>query len=68
MLVVTSRWEVDYRNLGFLDRLEVRKAVRKGRRVDDRRLAPIAVAYARRVQEEGAGGRGRPATRCWRQS
>lgn len=55
MTAVNARWEIDYRNLGFWDRLEVKNAVRHGRRVDDRRLAPIAVGYARQIQQEGAG-------------
>jgi hypothetical protein len=55
MVGMAERWEIDYRDLGFWDRREVRNAVKRGRRVDDRALAPIAVGYARRVQERGAG-------------
>jgi hypothetical protein len=55
MRCVSSRSKIDYRNLGFWDRFEVRNAVRHGRRVDDRALAPIAVGFAQRVQETGGG-------------
>jgi hypothetical protein len=49
--VATEPWEIAFRNLGFWQKLEVRRAVKRGRRVDDLALAPIAVSYARRVEE-----------------